>query len=58
MDDARTGEMAPRKTLHPSPRPATATSLATVAKHLEPNTSYLVHKTFDAVTIVWDGMII
>ena len=58
MDDTRTGEMTPHQAVHPSPRPAAATSLATAAKHLEPKTSYLVHETTDAVTVAWDGMII
>ncbi len=58
MDDARTGEMTPHKAVHPSPRPATATSLTAAAKHLEPKTSYLVHETTDPVAVARHGMIV
>ena len=50
--------MTSHKTLHPSPRPTTATSLAAAAKHVEPKTSYLVHETTNAVTVARDGMIV
>ena len=49
MEDAGTGKMTSGETLHPCPRPATATALAAAANHLEPETSHLVHETTDAV---------
>jgi len=58
MDDARTGKMTPGKTLHPIPRPTTATSLTAAAEHVEPKTSDLVYKTANAVTVARDGVII
>ena len=58
VDNPWTGEMTSRKTLHPSPRPATATALTTAADTMQPETSYLVHEAADAVTVAWDGMII
>ena len=58
MDDVRTGEMMPRKALHPNPCPTPATSLAASANHPEPQTSDLVYESTDAVTVAWDGMII
>ena len=50
--------MASTKTSHPSPRPATATSLTTAAEYFQPETSHLVHEAADAVTVAGDGMII
>ena len=50
--------MASAKTSHPSPRPATATSLNTAAEYFQPETSHLVHEAADAVTVAGDGMII
>ena len=58
VDNARTGEMTSRKTLHPSPRPATTTKLTAAADYPQPETSYLVHEAADAVTVARDGMII
>ncbi len=50
--------MTPGKTLHPGPRPTTATTLTTVADDFQPQTSHLVHEATDAVTVARDGMII
>ena len=50
--------MASRKTLHPSPRPATATTLTAAADYFQPKTSHLVHEAADAVNVARDGMII
>ena len=58
MEDPRTGEMASGETLHPSPRPATATTLTAAADYFQPKTSHLVHEAADAVTVARDGMII
>ena len=58
MDDAWTGKMASRKTLHPSPRPAAATALRAAANYTQPETSYLVHEAVDAVRVARDGVII
>ena len=58
MNDARTGEVEPRKSLHSLPRPAAVTSLAATTKLKQPVASYLVHETVDAVTVARDGMII
>ena len=58
MDDAWTGEMTPHEALHPCPRPAIATSLTAATNHFEPQTSYLVDETGDAVTVARDGMIV
>ena len=58
MDDAGTGEMKPRKTLHSLPCPTTVTTLTAAAKHGQPVASCLVNETADAVTVARDGMII
>ena len=51
MYDAWTGEMTPHEALHPCPRPAIATSLTAAANHFEPQTSYLVDETGDAIAV-------
>ena len=58
MDDAGTGKMKPRKTLHSLPDPTTATTLTAAAKHGKPVSSYLVKETADAVAVARDGVIV
>ena len=58
MDNAWTGEMTSRETLHPSPGPATTATLTAAADYFQPKTSHLVHEAADAVTVARDGMII
>ena len=58
MKNAGTWKVDASQTLHPFPCPARPTTLAAAADHLEPQTSYLVHKTTDAVTVARHGVII
>ena len=58
MNDAGTGKVKPRKTLHALPSPTTTTSLAATAEHMKPKTSYFVDETTEAAAIARDGMIV
>jgi len=42
MHNARMREMTAGETLHPSPRPTTATTLTAAADYFQPKTSYFV----------------
>ncbi len=43
--------MTSRETLHPSPRPTTATTLTAAANYFQPKTSHLVQEAADALTV-------
>ena len=57
MKDAGTRKMFPHQSVHTLPGPF-ATSLAAAANHFEPQTSYLVHETDDAIAVARNGMIV
>ena len=58
MKDAGTRKVDARQALHPVPRPARTTTLAAAANHLKPQTSDLVDKTTEALTVAGHGVII
>ena len=58
MNEAGTGKMKPRQTLHSLPGPTTTTTLTATSKCGKPVSSYLADETADAVTVAGDGVII
>ena len=58
MKYAGTRKVEARQALHPFPSPTRPTALAAAANHLKPQTSDLVDKTTEAVTVAGHGVII
>ena len=58
MNDSRVGQMPSGKTLHPRPRPSTATSLASSANTPEPKADDLFDEAIDTNAVAGNGMIV